>query len=444
MNKQQCPVARKRIIDGLIKAAFLFHVLVFFVMTLMVFPIKWFDLKLPESIQLSGGTTAASPEPQAEDWLESAMAMTTASLSAGQQAFTDGISDDLAESGADDPSTRWIGVMEETPIRHEPKEASPEILIAKSGDWLPVIREDKQWVEVKLGETQTGWLQSSGNEQTVASDELQVLQFAAETPLFNGPDLSFSRIATAEEGSFYLPRQVSGQWIELVAKNRRGSLWVQADEAAWAYGQANGAAAASVSIASAEGQNQTEGKLAGRTVVVDPGHGGRDPGAIAGMLEVYERDINLAAALALKNKLEAAGAHVIMTRTTNEETVSLEKRAEISTLNNADFFISIHQNTFGLDPSVSGAITFYSKDDSQQAALFVEEEVIASIGGKNERQRVEKQSYAVLRNNVQPAVLVEGCFLSNPDELVNSLLTSYHEKLATGIYYGILKWFENE
>ncbi|RAV04973.1 N-acetylmuramoyl-L-alanine amidase [Paenibacillus sp. YN15] len=347
----------------------------------------------------------------------------------------------LSPAGSPEASTLWVQLLKKGVVRNEAKETSPEIMVIPAGEWLPVVKQEKQWTKVKLGASQTGWLQGGEVQMHKLSDPTQILRVASQTPLYSGPDYSFEKLGIAEEGSSYVPKQVSGQWIELKEKKFQSSLWVPAEQVVWTYGQPNAAVAASVSI-SASSRKEALGKLAGKTIVLDPGHGGKDTGAIAQIKKVYERDVNLSVAIVLKNKLLAAGAQVIMTRTTNEETVSLESRADISNRNHADLFISIHQNAFVEDPTVAGAITFYSNENSLKAAQLIEEGINDSIGGENTRHRVEKQPFVVLRQNKQPAVLVEGCFLSNPEELANSLLSTFHEQLAVGIYNGALKFLE--
>ncbi|MFZ5649166.1 MAG: N-acetylmuramoyl-L-alanine amidase family protein [Bacillota bacterium] len=189
--------------------------------------------------------------------------------------------------------------------------------------------------------------------------------------------------------------------------------------------------------------------LKGKIVVVDPGHGGYDPGAVRG--EVYEKHINLQIALELKKSLEKKDAKVILTRDGdyNLAIVGLHKRAahrydlskrlEIADESKASLFISIHVNCI-CKRSHGGAEVFYYPD-SENSKLLAEciQTELRSIPGI--QKRIAKTSnYYVLRNARIPAALVEVGYLSNPDERKNLLHSEYHTILAEKISCGILKY----
>ncbi|MHC5218099.1 N-acetylmuramoyl-L-alanine amidase [Enterococcus sp. LJL128] len=98
--------------------------------------------------------------------------------------------------------------------------------------------------------------------------------------------------------------------------------------------------------------------LKNTTVVLDPGHGGQDTGAISNNGSFYEKDITLATAKIIKNTLEAAGCTVLLTRNT-DATIDLEDICSISMQNQADFFISLHYDSTEYMNEASGTITYY-------------------------------------------------------------------------------------
>ena len=114
-------------------------------------------------------------------------------------------------------------------------------------------------------------------------------------------------------------------------------------------------------------ENKIEGEKTKVTIVIDPGHGGRDPGKV-GVNGALEKDVNLAIALKLKDLLEQNDINVIMTRTediglysetdSNKKRVDLNKRVEIINNSDAAFAISIHQNSFSQE-NVKGAQVFH-------------------------------------------------------------------------------------
>jgi N-acetylmuramoyl-L-alanine amidase len=113
--------------------------------------------------------------------------------------------------------------------------------------------------------------------------------------------------------------------------------------------------------------------------VIDPGHGGVDPGML-GVNDTVEKEINLAIAYRLKEKLEEQGIMVVLTRTTddglyaesdsNKKIADMKKRCSIISENKADIVLSIHQNSFS-DSAVCGAQVFYYKHSEKGSALHL-------------------------------------------------------------------------
>jgi N-acetylmuramoyl-L-alanine amidase len=344
----------------------------------------------------------------------------------------------------DNQSVQWAVLKGETQIRTEPDPNKPVLLAGKAGDGFPLIKRDGDWLQVQVNANQKGWV-AAGQVSAQSVDRLQVqlVRVKPETRLYRGPDESFGEAGGRSGVEAWVPEQVSGEWVRLSDPVRHQTLWIKADQAAWTYGYppAKETMANEVAIQSAKPEEPPL-PLKGKTIVVDPGHGGKDPGAIAGIRPVNERDVNLAAALVLAEKLKAAGANVVMTRTSNDQNVSLVQRAKLSNDNQADVFVSIHQNMYTKDPSVNGTITFYQSDSSKPLAQEIEAAVTRSLGSREEGEQTEKEQLYVLTHNSRPAVLVEGCFLSNPQELAESLLPEYYEKLSAGIYRGILAYLK--
>lgn len=175
-------------------------------------------------------------------------------------------------------------------------------------------------------------------------------------------------------------------------------------------------------------------------VVIDAGHGGKDPGCMESSM--WESEINLKMALKLQEKLEAKGVQVLMTRTDNEVTLSLAERAELANDHKADVFVSIHQNSY-TSSQVSGIEFFYKKDETGSetlAKLF--EENIQSDGSINSRGIKASGDLKVLRLSKGPAVLIESGYLTNPAEEKNLLSDSYQDKLMGYIADGIMDFLE--
>ncbi|NTV90471.1 MAG: N-acetylmuramoyl-L-alanine amidase, partial [Clostridiales bacterium] len=157
--------------------------------------------------------------------------------------------------------------------------------------------------------------------------------------------------------------------------------------------------------------------LSGITIMVDPGHGGSDSGAIGPTGMVYpEKTINLATALKLKDELENLGASVLMTRTT-DTTVSLNERLAASRKAKPDLFISIHANSMEDNIDISkykGFSSYFREDLSKQLATLVYDNVTASLG--RYKNGVHDNNFFVITATWTPSILIESGFVPNPSE----------------------------
>lgn len=175
-------------------------------------------------------------------------------------------------------------------------------------------------------------------------------------------------------------------------------------------------------------------------IVLDPGHGGEDPGAVSG--EIFEKDINLAIALMVRDNLVGQeGITVSMTRD-DDSFPSLTERAEFANKEDADLYVSIHANALE-DETYSGLFTFYhpAKRSSKKPAELIQNAASTASGAIDRGVRTE--NYVVLRETDMLAVLVETGFMTCPEELEKLIEPEYQAKLAQGIADGILSVREN-
>ncbi|HJA43774.1 MAG TPA: N-acetylmuramoyl-L-alanine amidase [Candidatus Dorea stercoravium] len=184
-------------------------------------------------------------------------------------------------------------------------------------------------------------------------------------------------------------------------------------------------------------------------VVLDPGHGGKDPGKV-GADEELEKDINLAISLKVREKLEEDGMEVVMTReedvmlsdgdADNKKLEDLNSRIGIINEQQPAIAVSIHQNSYS-DPAVRGAQVFYftHSDKGKQAAEALQKELL-EFDQENTRDIKANDTYYLLKKTEVPTVIVECGFLSCPGEA--ELLTdeAYQEELAGAIAKGIESW----
>lgn len=172
-------------------------------------------------------------------------------------------------------------------------------------------------------------------------------------------------------------------------------------------------------------------------VVIDAGHGGEDPGAAVG--ESFEKDINLAIALLVREKLDGQEGLVVRMTRAEDVFVSLTDRADYANELDADLFLSIHANALENNDSYSGIFTFYHPDkrSSKKPAEIVQASVSNASGGID--RGVRSGDYAVLRETSMPAVLVETGFMTCPDELAKLVDQDYQALVARGIAEAIEK-----
>jgi N-acetylmuramoyl-L-alanine amidase len=193
--------------------------------------------------------------------------------------------------------------------------------------------------------------------------------------------------------------------------------------------------------------------LAGKVVVLDPGHGGPDGGAVSPS-GLVEKAVALQVAQYLRDYLQQAGALVRMTRETDTDlakaktrgysrrkTEDLMKRARIVNESQADILISIHLNSFS-NPRYSGAQTFYCSklEESRKLASSVQQELIAGLAN-TKRMAKQFDDIFLLNQSRIPAVLVEIGFLSHAKEAQLLAEPEYQKKVAASIYRGILRYY---
>jgi len=184
--------------------------------------------------------------------------------------------------------------------------------------------------------------------------------------------------------------------------------------------------------------------LKDKVIVVDPGHGGSDTGAI-GPSNVAEKNVTLAIARDLRKLLSDDGATVIMTRTSDRDVAyngasdidELQARVDIANRANADLFISIHADAF--TEYVSGTATYFYPGSNDYLARLVQSSMVGQL--KLYDRGIQPSDYYVLKYTNMPAILTEAAFISNPKEEKLFINPSFDKKVAVGIYNGIKKYF---
>lgn len=190
-----------------------------------------------------------------------------------------------------------------------------------------------------------------------------------------------------------------------------------------------------------------------KTIVIDVGHGGNDPGKVSSS-GIEEKDVNLEIASYLKDYLIAQDYIVYLTRDTdcglydenasNKKTSDMRNRIQFFNDKNAVLVVSIHQNSFP-DPLQHGAQTFYytNSEESKQLATAIQNALL-KMDQTNTRTEKASDSYYLLKNSSMPTVIVECGFLSNPEETSKLTDSNYQKKLAYSISLGVCAYEKSE
>ncbi|MBU7583695.1 MAG: N-acetylmuramoyl-L-alanine amidase [Nostoc sp. TH1S01] len=171
-------------------------------------------------------------------------------------------------------------------------------------------------------------------------------------------------------------------------------------------------------------------------VVIDPGHGGKDPGAI-GIGGIREKDIILPIGRRVAEILQQNGVQVILTRD-SDYFVTLPGRVQLAEKANADVFVSIHANSAGAGrPDVSGLETYYY-DSGLGLARVVHSAILQSL---NVRDRgVRRARFYVLRKSSMPSILVETGYLTGREDISKLRTSAYQNQMAEAIARGVLQY----
>ncbi|MBE7712531.1 MAG: N-acetylmuramoyl-L-alanine amidase [Cyanobacteria bacterium SIG26] len=178
---------------------------------------------------------------------------------------------------------------------------------------------------------------------------------------------------------------------------------------------------------------KTDGKY---IVVIDPGHGGSDYGAIRE--GINEKDIVLEISNKVAELLRKKGYDVVMTRDV-DATVSLQERVELSENISPQIFVSIHVNSSNSE-APNGLETHYYKENSLQLAKTVHASMLNHIYANN--RGLFKSKFYVINHTTAPAILIETGFLSNPDERADIITDSRKQATAKAIAEGINDYFK--
>ncbi|WP_274650536.1 N-acetylmuramoyl-L-alanine amidase family protein [Paenibacillus humicola] len=171
-------------------------------------------------------------------------------------------------------------------------------------------------------------------------------------------------------------------------------------------------------------------------IVIDPGHGGKDPGALA-VNGRNEKEYNLALALKVKALLDKEPMLQGYLTRTDDTFVELDDRAKFANDLKADVFISLHGNSIDKS-SVSGSETYYCRPDSVNLANIMQKHLVMGTGFPD--RSVRQANFVVIKKTTMPAVLLESGYLTNPGDASVMFDDAKQEKIAEQIVAGIKEY----
>lgn len=196
--------------------------------------------------------------------------------------------------------------------------------------------------------------------------------------------------------------------------------------------------------------NSEEAEQKGNVIVLDPGHGGSDPGMI-GIDGLEEKGINLSVSLLLREKLEEKGYTVVLTRESdqglyddsaqNKKAQDMQRRIALIDETAPVLTVSIHQNSYH-DPSVKGPQVFYyeTSGEGKELAADLQESLNTTLEVEQPREIKGNTSYYLLKRSKGVLVIAECGFLTNPDEADLLQTEEYQEKVADALTDGIVTY----
>ncbi len=337
---------------------------------------------------------------------------------------------DSGTQGSDSPKAEATIKVAGLNVRSEPTLNGKVLEQLSAGTVVMIISERNNWCEIEYDNGKTGWiagwfLEKSGVSPSAPSqsNDGTIVIVDDATNIRSAPSTDSKVILRADEGEEFSIVAVEDNWYKI--KLHDGS---EGFVAGWIV--ATKGNATSIKRAGAEQY------LSNKVIVIDPGHGGRDVGAI-GAQGTFEKDLTLRTSLLLQDKLKAAGATVYMTRM-SDTSVPLHSRPQMANYHGADAFLSLHYDSID-DTSVTGTTTYYYGPTDKNLADSVHSSLVQFTNLRD--REVRQENYLVLRESMQPSLLLELGYISNRGEEITVLSGDFQERASTAIYQGLAQYF---
>ena len=315
------------------------------------------------------------------------------------------------QSEAATTSAKVATVNQPVNVREYASQDAKQLGTLNAGDSVKVVYQEGDWTQIAYNNTAA----KSGAALKVTTNTM--------TNLRNAAGINAPSVEKLDKGTELTVTKQQDDWYQVTAPDGKSGY-----VASWTVTAPN------------NGQTQKAAtKLSEATIVLDPGHGGTDTGAPANNNHDYEKTYTLKTAELVANALRAAGANVIMTRTT-DTFVDLAPRPTTANNAHADAFISFHFDSSPSKNSASGFTTYYYSSKKDLALAKAVNNAFDDLPLEN--RGVAFGNYEVLRDNKQPAILNEMGYINNDKDFKYIKNPTYQSKIATDIVNGLNAYFK--
>lgn len=337
-------------------------------------------------------------------------------------------------------------------VRSSPSNDGQVIGQLDYGNQVVVFKETNGWGQTYYGGEEAWvalhYLYTDGKSEQSNSSNVSVKNVtvsANSVRIRSGPSTDHQMIGSTNQGESFQLLDTTDDWHQISLSNGNtgwiaGWLTTLSSDNTTASEQSNPVAVKAVVTDTPAPKEKKSQSLAGYNIVLDPGHGGGDPGAIA-LDGSYEKNLTLSTAQVIANRLEDAGATVIMTRQ-NDRFLLLEDRVAISNAYYTHAFISIHFDAYPMS-NVNGFSTHYYSPfgNDRKLAQSIQTGIADQVSLNN--RGIMQSNLHVLRENEDLAVLVELGFITNPDDFATIQTADYQQGVAEGITSGLINYFKH-
>lgn len=310
-------------------------------------------------------------------------------------------------------------LYDNTYIREKPSPDSTILSEGNRNDSYTVVNEKNGWLQAELPYGQTGYIAGwlTTYNQNSLEEELIYKKAAANLHMRSGSSQTYDIIQTLSEGSVVRVISSDNGWDKIISPTGQVG-WCSNDY----LSEVN--------------------PLSGKFILLDPGHGGKDPGSI-GYSGKYEKYVNMEVVLKVKETLESMGADVALTRT-GDYYITNKERGRMADNLNADILLSIHHNSL-TNNDYFGLSTYYNTIHYKNPAygytlaesIYLNATTVTGVY----RDGILDRNYEVLRETNTPAALIEIGFMSNPTEEITIHNESFQNIIAEKIADGIVDYF---